>query len=303
MSPVPVVSVVMSVYNGADSLAATLDSVLNQTGCDLEFIVVNDGSADESGAILDRYAAADPRLKVIHQPNAGLTAALIRGCAAATGQFIARQDADDLSLPGRLKAQSEFLRDHPETVVVAGTTRFVAPGGEWMFDTIPPGEIAIELDVDRIRAPSLVSTTFRRDAYLQVGGFRQTFFVAQDMDLWLRLIELGPCRGLPEPHYQARMTLDGISSRRREEQIRMCSLAIDCARQRRSGADEAQLLAAFVRQPAKKQPATARYRAAFHYFIASCLRGHDRAAARRYYRMALRDNPFHLKALLRSVFG
>ena len=99
MSTNPEVSVVMSVYNGASNLAATMDSILSQEGVELEFIVVNDGSTDETGEILDDYARRDDRVRVIHQENTGLTRALIRGCAAATGEFIARQDAGDVSLP------------------------------------------------------------------------------------------------------------------------------------------------------------------------------------------------------------
>ena len=97
------ISVVMSVCNGSDLLAKAVNSILSQEGVSLELIVVNDGSIDGSCAtILDEYARRDPRVRVIHQENTGLTRALIRGCAAARGQFIARQDSDDISLPGRL---------------------------------------------------------------------------------------------------------------------------------------------------------------------------------------------------------
>lgn len=81
----PELSVVMSVFNSAPNLAQTLDSVLRQADVDLEFIVVNDGSTDGSTELLNDYAAADSRLRILHQGNAGLTQALIRGCAAARG--------------------------------------------------------------------------------------------------------------------------------------------------------------------------------------------------------------------------
>lgn len=301
MSGVPDVSVVMSVYNAAPHLAATLDSVLAQEGCSLELIVVNDGSTDASGRILDDYAAADSRLKVVHQDNTGLTRALIRGCALATGRYIARQDADDISLPGRLREQCEFLSDHPEAVLVASGLRFVAPAGEWMFDVVPADPIAVDLDIVRLRLPPLVACCFRRDAYVRAGGFRPAFSVSQDIDLWLRLIELGPCRALPAVHYQALMTAGGITSNRREEQTLFVGLAIECARLRRQGADDSGLLAGFVAPARSKRRSSGL--AGFHYFVASCLRRHDHAAARRYYRMALRENPFHIKALVRLLLG
>ena len=98
----PEVSVVMSAFNDAVTLPAALESILSQQGVELEFIVVDDGSTDGSAAILDEAARKDARLKVVHRPNAGLTRALIAGCALASAPWIARQDADDVSQPGRL---------------------------------------------------------------------------------------------------------------------------------------------------------------------------------------------------------
>jgi glycosyltransferase involved in cell wall biosynthesis len=303
MSETPDVSVVMAVYNGAKNLSQTLDSVLDQKDCAVEFIVIDDGSTDGSGAILDQYAARDSRLRVIHQENAGLTRSLIRGCAVARGEFIARQDADDISMPGRFKEQSDFLRAHPDAVLVASGVRFVAPGGEWMFDVAAPAEVSIDLQQQRVELPPLVATCFRRDAYVSVGGFRLEFAVAQDSDLWLRLLHAGACLGLARVHYQATMTLGGISSQRRNEQLRLAALAVECARLRQSGQDDAPLLASYVPGPRRKTIAGPREHAAFHYFIGSCLRGHDPAAAKRYFALALRDNPLHFKALLRRILA
>src|SRR6187455_3363395 len=105
MTTTPLVSVVMSVYNGAKCLRDSVQSVLAQEGVDFEFIIVDDGSTDASGSLLSEFAESDSRVRVIHQHNRGLTRALIQGCAAARGPFIARQDCGDLSLPGRLAAE------------------------------------------------------------------------------------------------------------------------------------------------------------------------------------------------------
>ena len=98
MDGLPDVSVVMSVYNGADRLRETVESVLSQQGVSLEFIIIDDGSTDRSDVILANYARHDPRVHILYQPNQGLTRALIRGCEAAKGKYIARQDAGDISL-------------------------------------------------------------------------------------------------------------------------------------------------------------------------------------------------------------
>lgn len=112
--PLPRVSVVMGVRNGDDSIASTIGSLTSQQGVDLEVIVVNDGSTDRTAEILATLAAADPRLRVINREGRGLTASLIEGCQMAEGDFIARQDAGDWSLPGRLQRQAAFLIAHPE---------------------------------------------------------------------------------------------------------------------------------------------------------------------------------------------
>src|SRR5438309_11131114 len=108
-SAMPAISVVMGVYNGASTLAATLDSILGQTEGDFECIVVDDGSTDATAAVLDEYASRDPRIRVIRQANAGLTRALIAGCASARGTYIARHDAGDLSDARRFALQRRTL--------------------------------------------------------------------------------------------------------------------------------------------------------------------------------------------------
>jgi glycosyltransferase involved in cell wall biosynthesis len=94
----PTVSVVLSVHDDEPFLAECLESVLAQTGVSFEVIAIDDGSTDGSAVLLDAYAARDARLRVVHQPNAGLTRALIRGCAMARGRFVARQGAFDVLL-------------------------------------------------------------------------------------------------------------------------------------------------------------------------------------------------------------
>ena len=134
------VSVVMSVYNGASTLPATMDSILSQEDVELEFIVVNDGSTDGTGEILEAYARRDSRVRVIHQENTGLTRALIRGCAAASGEFIARQDAGDVSRAGRLATQANVLRTNPNVVMTSCGTQFVGPGGEFLYEVCQFGD-------------------------------------------------------------------------------------------------------------------------------------------------------------------
>jgi glycosyltransferase involved in cell wall biosynthesis len=119
----PLVSVVLSVFDGEAHLQAAIDSVLAQTFTDFELIIVDDGSGDRSVPILATAAAADPRIVVLTNPvNRGLTPSLNRGLAAARGALIARQDADDLSAPERLSRQVAFFEAHPRVGLRARLT-------------------------------------------------------------------------------------------------------------------------------------------------------------------------------------
>src|SRR5678816_4165512 len=112
MSTTPRVSIVMPVYNAAAYLAEAVDSILAQTFRDFQFVIVNDGSTDRSTAILERYAHRDQRIKLISRPNTGIVGALNDGLAEATGDYIARMDADDVSTPNRLAVQVDYLDKH-----------------------------------------------------------------------------------------------------------------------------------------------------------------------------------------------
>jgi glycosyltransferase involved in cell wall biosynthesis len=115
----------MSVYNNAAHLPAAIESILAQSFGDFEFLIVNDGSSDESGDIIDRYAAGDRRIRAFHQPNLGLIASLNRMLAEARAPLIARMDDDDIALPARFERQLAFLAAHPDHGVVGTWSRCI----------------------------------------------------------------------------------------------------------------------------------------------------------------------------------
>ncbi len=125
------VTVVMCTFNEAKALDRSIASVLDQEASDLELVIVNDGS----GKILDDAAFRDPRLKVVHKRNEGLTKALVEGCAMVSAPWIARQDADDLSLPGRLRAQLERAKKGDAPVLVTCGAMCRTPDDEDLFPT------------------------------------------------------------------------------------------------------------------------------------------------------------------------
>src|ERR1700688_3986350 len=111
MKTPPQVSVFLSVRNGATDLPKAVDTILSQTFSDFELIAINNGSTDGTAAVLDNLR--DPRLRVVHQDDMGLAAALNRGIALARGEYVARQDHDDWAMPTRLEKQVAFLEAHP----------------------------------------------------------------------------------------------------------------------------------------------------------------------------------------------
>jgi glycosyltransferase involved in cell wall biosynthesis len=302
----PEVSVVMSVYNGASDLAVTMDSILSQEGVEFEFIVVNDGSSDRSGAILNEYAQRDDRLHVIHQENTGLTRALIRGCDAARGEFIARQDAGDISLPGRLRSQAAILRERRDCVFVSCWTDVVGPKGEFLYTSRGTGLASTPINIFSQQAKWGVvdgpthhsSVMFRAKEYTLSGGYRPEFYFGQDWDLWYRLASLGTFCILQTRLCICRFKLDSISASRKSEQEGFALLSQKALRARQAGLsdqlflDEARILASSV----KKQTNGRRDRAATNYFIGKCLLDNSNKSAFRYLLATVTEHPLHFAA-------
>ena len=303
----PLVSVVMAVYNGADTLPATLDSILTQEGVDLEFIVVNDGSTDDTGKILQEYAAQDPRLLVFEQENMGLTRSLIRGCAEARGEFIARQDCGDISLPGKLRIQLEKFQKTPGASMVSCGTRFVGPNNEILHEVMQDDDEAtsrlLTLDIKNIRGPSHHGcVVFLKKLYNQVGGYRPDFYFAQDLDLWTRLVEQGKHVIVLEVLYQASYVPFSISGVNRKRQVEAAELILECTKFRRAGKKEdSVLLRAEKIRPNKKRGSTPLEQANSLYFIGMCLRKNGDSRSKDYFRQAVRVFPMHLKSMFRLL--
>ena len=308
MTAEPTISVVMSVYNGADTLRDTVESVLSQEGVDFEFIIVNDGSSDASASMLDDLAAADARIRLLHQANQGLTKALINGCALARGKYIARQDCGDQSLPGRLRAQADVMQSCAEATLVSCGTRFVGPNQEPLYDvtlTDAEAESGLQtLELTQLRGPAHHgSTLFRRDLYVRVGGYREQFYFAQDLDLWTRLVEHGRHVAIPDLLYEATFALGSISSLQRQCQIECAALILECARLRRGGQSDAPVLSRASQILPRAAKASSNEMASALYFVGTCLSQRRDPRARRYYREALRANPLHFRSAIRLLLG
>lgn len=186
----PTVSVVIPTYNHGRYVLATLESVFAQSFRDYEVIVVNDGSSDDTAAVL-RPLAAEGRIRYFEQANQGQAAARNRGLAECRGAYVAFLDDDDVWPQDKLRWQVEFLDGHRAAVGVAGgacvdwsETRDAPPP-----DSFAPVEWSRLFDGNPIRSPG--QTLLRADALRNVGGFDPSIWGADDWDLWLRLVKAG----------------------------------------------------------------------------------------------------------------
>ncbi len=224
----------MSVYNGERYLREAMDSILEQSRPHFELIVVDDGSTDGTAAILDSYT--DPRLRVIRHDNQGLTKSLNLAIREARGEYVARQDADDRSLPGRLAIQADFLETHPEIALVGSAVKVISSQGAELATfrhPTAPAEIAATLCSYNCFWHG--SIMFRRDRFVELGGYDERFITAQDYDMWLRFSERNQLANLPEPLYAYRFTVESVTVQRMVSQHRLAVLARRLAEERAGG--------------------------------------------------------------------
>lgn len=310
MTRTPAISVVMSVYNDAERLPRAVESIVRQTFEDWELIVINDGSTDATAEVANQLARSDGRLRVIHQDNSGLTRALIRGCQAATGRYIARQDADDWSHPERFAEQFKLLEEHTHLGFVSCWVSYVGPADEPLeiIRRSADWEIATRELLDKRQGPPAHgSVMFRKSVYQQAGGYREPFYFAQDSDLWLRMAEIAQVGYVGQVLYHFRRSANSISSASRAFQYEFGELGQACRQARQAGRSEAPLLERADRLTRdilvarKPEPASAADAATTDYLIGSQLakNGDDRGA--RYLWSVLRHKPWHLKAWIRLV--
>ncbi|HZR76055.1 glycosyltransferase family 2 protein [Bradyrhizobium sp.] len=199
MSSSPTVSVVLSVRNGGSDLPVALDTILKQSFADFELIAINNGSTDGTRAFLD--GIADPRVRVFHQEDKGLAAALNRGISLARGRYVARQDHDDLADLTRIAKQVEFLDANPEHGLV-GTRAEI-----WIGDT-PSGRFHDHPTENEILQFDLLfnnpfvhsSVMIRKSALDRVGGYATdpARHPPEDYELWSRISRHHRVANLPE---------------------------------------------------------------------------------------------------------
>ena len=216
---VMLVSVVTAVYNGEEYLRECIESILNQTYTEFEYIIVNDGSTDGTKEILD--AVQDPRVRVRHlERNHGAAFCLNQGINQAEGEWIAIQDADDMSAPTRLEEQIDYLTSNPQTIGVSSFVEGIA-GNEPVSEKFLR---AHEFHFNKVLSKEEVYTSrfltcyvchgsvmFSKESFCRLGGYNPLFKIVYDRDLWFRMFEIAPFEKIPKVLYYYRILSDSLS--------------------------------------------------------------------------------------------
>jgi glycosyltransferase involved in cell wall biosynthesis len=210
------ISVIMPAYNSQRFIAEAIESILNQTCHDFELIILDDGSTDETRSIACTYTERDPRVKVVTLDHGGLIKTLNIGVRQARYDWIARMDADDVSLPSRLEKQVAAAKANPK-VVAWGTYAYHINGRSERKGLSRTGPTTEEQFCEmrrRGQVPFVIHPTalIRKEAISAVGGYDPLFDMAEDIELFDRLATLGPILALPEPLYLKRVHAHSITS-------------------------------------------------------------------------------------------
>jgi hypothetical protein len=222
----PLVSVVMVICNVERFLAEAIESVLSQTFRDFEFIIVDFGSIDKSKDIAASYAANDSRIRLSEIPQCSYIEAKIAACTLPKGRYIAIQDADDVSLPNRLKAEVDFMEKHPEVGLLGGAVQWIDSQGKFLptADDYPTEDHEIRPVLKERNSFWHPTVLILREAFVRVGGYREASSPSDDYDLWLRISEHYQCANLKQVVLKYRIHPQQLSLRKRKEQI-LCALA------------------------------------------------------------------------------
>lgn len=231
----PVISALMAVYDAERFVAETIESVLGQTFRDFEFLIADDGSRDRSLAILRSYATRDSRIQLSGGPNRGVSLTRNELIRKSRGEFLAVVDADDVSHPERFERQLQFLRSNPAVVCVGAAHDLIDEKGRFLTT------LSLPLTNEEIQRMALAGhgsichpcAMLRRSAVVETGGYDPAYPSAHDLDLWLKLGELGDLANLSESLLQYRLHTRSVSGRNFLEQRKEARQACEAAWKRR----------------------------------------------------------------------
>jgi glycosyltransferase involved in cell wall biosynthesis len=216
MKTPPVITVLMPVYNCAAYIESAVRSVLDQTYTDFEFLIIDDGSTDDTRKKILQFN--DERIIFFPRKREGLVGQLNFGLKWARGEFVARTDGDDIMLPHRLRIQLRFLESHQDVGVVGSSfIKIDAKENRIGIERFPSTDKDIRNALPVYNPISHPSVMYRRSPVMNVGGYRDEFFPVEDLDLWLRLSTSTTFSNIDDPLMLKRVEKNSVTALRQKE--------------------------------------------------------------------------------------
>lgn len=283
----------MPAYNAAPYIGAAIASVLSQTMPHFELLIVNDGSTDNTTAVIQSFN--DTRIRLIYQPNSGVAAALNKGLSLARGEYIARFDADDICQPNRLQQQMTYLDAHPDYVITGSDAEYISEQGEYLcyYSCHAHSNDAIKQHLHTSCPFTHSSVMYRRQAVLQCGGYPVLAMNMEDHLLWVKLSSAGKFYNFPAPLIQVRFNPASVTIDEKWRGRRFRVLKYGILQRGVITAAEGAELTGIV----QKQNATASIRHGAYFALCGkklLLNNHMPVKARSYIRKAIQSAPFRL---------
>ena len=297
----PPLSVVMPMRDAAAHVSEAVESLLAQTFRDFELLIFDDGSTDGSREIVETFAKSDPRIRLFRGSPVGYAVWLREGVSRAKGELLARMDADDVAHPERFARQVEYFERHPECVALGAQILIVDPERRPIQRRHAPlDHESIDAALLRGRGDALPHSAamFRRRALLDVGNYRTDRLWHEDVDLFLRLAEVGRLANLPDVLLEYRRHPKAVgAAHRREQRSTLKRILTDAAARRGLPAHETRILPDLP---------SIRLEDLWHDWARGALGGGHPATARHYARLLFRAEPFSLRSwrlLVRAALG
>jgi glycosyltransferase involved in cell wall biosynthesis len=186
--PSPLVSVIIPAYNAGKYIGEAIDSVLSQTYKNIEVIIINDASTDNTLDVIKNYRGKDKRIRIFDNiKNMGIGMNRARGLELAKGEYICWQDADDISLPSRISHQVGFLIDHKDVGVVGGFIQFFNEKGDGVVRRYEQFDVALRSKIFRYNPVAQPASMSRAEVYRQVGTYNSDYVVCEDLEMLFRI--------------------------------------------------------------------------------------------------------------------
>jgi len=212
MNNTVLISVLMPVYNCEKYLREAIDSILNQTFKDFEFIIINDGSNDNSENIILEYN--DNRIKLYNKDNGGVSSALNYGLQLCNAKYVARFDADDICYLNRLQDQYEFMEANPDYVLIGSDADYVDENGNFIFKLQCSGHSSDEINSNILKKNPFIHSVvfFKKDLIISLGGYDLKAHTFEDHFLWLKVIKKGLVCNFKSSYIKVRINPESVTT-------------------------------------------------------------------------------------------